>query len=94
MHRLKTFLTIVVQLLILAVVPASRRTHAVPLVPLPQVLHVSAVRAPLAPDKQSLDDPVADGAEVGEAPAPVAVPRAARLAQRPQADGAVRKDDG
>ena len=46
----------------------------------------------LAPDVESLDDAVAERAEVGEAAAAVAVPRAARLAQRPLAHAAVRQD--
>lgn len=46
----------------------------------------------LAPDVESLDDAVAERAEVGEAAAAVAVPGAARLAQRPLADAAVRQD--
>ena len=37
---------------------------------------------------------MAERAEVGEPPAAVAVPRAARLAQRPQAHSAVRQDGG
>ena len=48
----------------------------------------------LAPDEEPLDDLVAERAEVGEAPAAVAVPRAARLAQRAQARRAVRQDVG
>ena len=52
------------------------------------------MRASLAPDVESFDDAVAERAEVGEAPAAVAVPRAARLAQRSQAHGAVREDVG
>ena len=46
----------------------------------------------LAPDVESLDDAVAERAEVGEAAAAVAVPRASRLAQRPLAHAAVRQD--
>ncbi len=71
---------------------ASRRTEPVLCIPLPHVLDVPAVRASLAPHEQSLDDAVAQGAEVGVAPAAVAVPRAAGLAQGAQADGAVGED--